>query len=364
MQKRVQNTIGPWRTGKFMPISQSPWSINSYALSKVWYKCNCIDLRVADISSITSKVKTWLYSDQFDKPEELILYRPHTQGGLGMHNVKFKAQAMLTRSFLETAINPKFLHNLYHTSLYKYHVLLERDHRDPGLPPYYSTQFFETIRHVHESSPLNVATMSSSQWYSLLVEDNITMFTPEAASTRQFRPSRAELAWPENDWGNTWRLAKLRGLGSEVKTFLWKLLHNLLPTQERVNRITKTENSSPLCKLCHEQLVEDQLHAFFLCQANSTASRALITTITYLLPNLTTRKILLLDFVLDETKEFPAVWIVGNFLQLVWSLRIEKRQVRLYSIRAEMEARASLLRETRFKEHFEMIENLLKTYFI
>ena len=205
--------------------------------------------------------------------------------------------------------------------------------------------------------------MSSSQWYSLLIEDNITMHTPEAANSRQFRPSRAELAWPDNDWDNTWRLARLRGLGSAVKTFLWKLLHNLLPTQERVSRISKPENSSPLCKLCHDQLVEDQLHAFFLCQGNSRPSRALINSITYLLPNLTTRQILLLDFVLDETQEFPVVWTVGNFLQLVWSSRMEKRQVRLYAIRAEMEARASLLRETRFAEHHEMIDKLLQTYF-
>ena len=81
---------------------------------------------------------TWLYADQFEKPEELILYRPSNHGGLGMHHVKFKALAILIRSFLETAVNPKFLHNLFHSSLYKYYVLLQQDTPDPGLPPYYS----------------------------------------------------------------------------------------------------------------------------------------------------------------------------------------------------------------------------------
>ena len=364
LQQRVQNTTGPWRAGKFMPLTQRPWSINSYALSKVWYKCNCIDLRVADINSITSKVKSWLYADQLEKPEELILHRPSTHGGLGMHNVKFKALAMLTRSFLETAVNPKFLHSLYHTSLFNYHVLLERDTPDPGLPPYYSNKFFETIRHVHENSPLNVATMSSSQWYSLLLEDNITMHTPDDVSTRQFTPSRAELTWPENDWDSTWKLARLKGLAPEVKTFLWRLLHNLLPTQERVSRITSTNATSPLCKLCQDELVEDQLHAFFSCKANNTASSALINSITSLVPQITTRQILLLDFSLDEMLEFPVVWTVGNFLQIIWGSRIVKKQVRLYSIRADLEARASLLRETRFGEHLEMIKELLQTHFI
>ena len=31
LQLRVQNTVGPWRTGKFMPLTQRPWSLNSYA---------------------------------------------------------------------------------------------------------------------------------------------------------------------------------------------------------------------------------------------------------------------------------------------------------------------------------------------
>jgi hypothetical protein len=67
VQDRVQKIIGSWRSGKFMPLTQRPWSINTYCLSKVWYKANVIDLRVADISSINSKVKSWLYSDQFER---------------------------------------------------------------------------------------------------------------------------------------------------------------------------------------------------------------------------------------------------------------------------------------------------------
>ena len=364
LQLKIQNTIGPWRAGKFMPLTQRPWSINSYALSKVWYKCNCIDLRVADITSITSKVKTWLYADQFEKPEELILYRPSSKGGLGMQSVKFKALAMLIRSFLETAINPKYLHSLYHTSLFKFHVLLDRDIPDPGLPPYYTKDFFTTIRDVHENSPLNVATMSSSDWYTVLVEDNITMPAHDGDSTRQFKSSRAELAWPDNDWDHTWKLARLRGLGPEITTFVWRLLHNILPTQERTSRIANkgSGTTSSICKLCQDQLEEDQLHAFFHCKNNSNASRALLNSITPVLPNITPRQVLLLDFDLEESQEFPIVWFVGHFLQIVWNSRVEKRQVRLYSIRADLEARSSLLRETRYKEHLEKIKEMMQNF--
>ena len=42
------------------------------------------------------------------KPEEIILHRPHLQGGIGLHSVKFKCMAGFITSFLHTATNPEF----------------------------------------------------------------------------------------------------------------------------------------------------------------------------------------------------------------------------------------------------------------
>ena len=84
---------------------------------------------------------------------------------------------------------------------------------------------------------------------------------------------------------------------------------------------------------------------------------------SYRVYHITTRQLLLLDLELDDANEFPVIWMVGNFLELVWSSRIEKRQVRLYTIRADLEARASLLRETRHSTNLEIITEMLQTNF-
>ena len=128
---RLKNKVGLWQSGKFMPISQRPWSLNNYALSKVYYRCNSVDLRVKDLSAITSKIKTWLFMDQFEKPEDIIIYRPASHGGLGLDNVKYKAQSRLITSFLETSTNSKFRHSLYHEALFKYYVLEDRSYIIP-----------------------------------------------------------------------------------------------------------------------------------------------------------------------------------------------------------------------------------------
>ena len=44
LQSRFNNTVGPWKAGRFMPLTLRPFSANNYALSKVWFKCSSINL--------------------------------------------------------------------------------------------------------------------------------------------------------------------------------------------------------------------------------------------------------------------------------------------------------------------------------
>ena len=123
LQTRIKNTVGPWKAGRFMPLTLRPYSANTFALSKVWFKCSCVNLRIQDINVITSQVKSWLYQDCLEKPSELVLYRNSADGGLGLFHVQIRSLALLIRSFLETSANPKFRHSLYHEVIYRYHVL-------------------------------------------------------------------------------------------------------------------------------------------------------------------------------------------------------------------------------------------------
>ena len=172
-----------------MPLTLRPYTANNYASSKVWFKCSSMNLRVQDITSITRQVKSWLYQDCLEKPNELVLYRSSEDGSLGLFNVKLRALALLIRSFLETAVNPTFSHSLFHEILFRYHILGEVSLPDPGLPPYYDKEFFEVIRHYHFNSPMNVETMSTREWYRALLEDKLLMTAP----VDQFPPQLIEL---------------------------------------------------------------------------------------------------------------------------------------------------------------------------
>ena len=77
--------------------------------------------------------------------------------GLGVFNLKTRAMEMLIHTFLSQAISPLFTVNTYYNTLYRWHVLEERDLPNPGCPPFYSSTFFSLIKDVHENTPLNVS---------------------------------------------------------------------------------------------------------------------------------------------------------------------------------------------------------------
>ena len=167
--EKVSNTIGPWKGGKFMPLTMRPFSINTHCISKLLFRCGSVDLRLGDIKKINSDIKSWLFADQLEYPEEIILHRPRASGGLGLLNIKYKAMSEQIRIFLETAINPKFSPNLYHQSLFKWHVENIRDIPEPKKNPYISEEIYSEIKKVKAGGLLNIAKMTSGQWYRVLL---------------------------------------------------------------------------------------------------------------------------------------------------------------------------------------------------
>ena len=364
LKDRVKNTIGSWRSGKHMPLVCRPFSLNSYCLSKVWFRTGSIDLRQGDIQDISSKCKSWCYQDLLQKPSEVILYREVEQGGLGLHHVQSKAMAHLISTFLQTAASSRFIQSLFHNQLYRYHVLDETDLPDPGYTPYYSQSFFNIIKKVKTNTPLNPVHMTTKEWYRFLLEENITMREVDADGRRELVPCRVEEHAPEVSWSESYRLLRLKGLCPEQKSLLFKLVHELLPTKERVSNIIPTTN--PACLLCLDNTPETYYHTFFTCSSNKESGEALLRCSKTYAPALTPRSLLKLEIVGDDPFLLPTMLLIATGLQLIWKNRQLKKVTSTWSMRSELEARISLLRRTRKKKLVEagaILENMITNFY-
>ena len=142
---RVVRTINRWKTGKFMSLLLRPRPVNTYVLSRVWFKCGSVDLSVGGINLIKSSIKSCLYADLLVKPIVLVMCRPSSYGGLNVMNVKFKALATLIRCFIKSEAIFQFRHNLLHSSLYRYYTKEDTSIADPRILLYYPVEVFQLI---------------------------------------------------------------------------------------------------------------------------------------------------------------------------------------------------------------------------
>jgi hypothetical protein len=220
------------------------------------------------------------------------------------------------------------------------------------MPPYYSASFFSAIKWVKENTPLNVTTMTTAQWYRVLVEKEVTMVEGNDSNMEYIR-CRAELASPVTDWEASWRRARIKGLGSEATSFLWKLMHRLLPTEQRIARILP--NSSENCKYCPMQTPADLVHSFFNCVKTRVVGRSLLTALRQHDPSVTPSGLLRLEFQEEGDMERPLVWMTAHILNYMWITRTNGRVVDLVLTRAMLESKINLLRETRYSNEVNLL---------
>ena len=177
--------------------------------------------------------------------------------------------------------------------------------------------------------------------------------------TREFIPCSCEMLSPDNDWQLSWKLCRLKGLNSEMISFNFKLLHRLLPVKDRLHKITPTTPAT--CTLCPSSSPETLEHALLSCPYNAGTGHALTTTLQRVLPSLSVDQLLLLQFVgLSESQELPLVFFSTAILLEIWNRRLKKVKITLYEIRSTLEARCSLLRETKFQNLHECLGEMIK----
>ena len=135
-------------------------------------------------------------------------------------------------------------------------------------PNFFLTQTFsneEILHHIGQAlnEGLLIETMTVKAWYKHLLEVNIT-HSGEPGS-RELVPCRVERLNPSMDWKKSWMAASLPGLTSNKSSFLWKMLHDILPTRERMHRMSLPGVPSAICTLCFDNKEDNSEHALLTC---------------------------------------------------------------------------------------------------
>ena len=158
------------------------------------------------------------------------------------------------------------------------------------------------------------------------------MAPPTENSPAALLPVRCETISPDTNWSSTWCLLRSCGLSSNISSFLFKLVHLLLPTQDRVKRLgADRDNAAGCCLLCGAE--DDILHDFFSCPHTCTAGLAILGWAQTIVPNLSQKSALRLevkDVNIDAHEQLAFAYILGTGFNLIWQARLKKNRVYHY----------------------------------
>ena len=347
IEKRVRDTINPWRGGKFMSIVERGHSVNTYAFSKAVFRCSSIPLRLETEERVQSAARVWILQDCYEKPAAAVLHRAPQEGGLGLYSMRCRALAMLLRTFCELACNTSFRSSEYLAALWRSEVLGEWCGEVPS-SPYYNKEFFSTLRHYHQTSPLNVTNMSVRDWHRALTEDRITHSPATPAAGAVLLPIRAELLLPAVDWPRSWSRAQLKGLPADLADHLFQQLHRLLPTQDRLARLggNRGTRAPGVCRRCTPDTPDSLHHSMTQCPFSAPAATALLACLNRIAPGSTHAAALNMEYEVDPDLELPVVTLLACSFLAIWTAHKDDKALTTVRLKAALQVRVHTLQHT------------------
>ena len=158
--------------------------------------------------------------------------------------------------------------------------------------------------------------MSTRDWYRFILQRDVTM-TLDENNLQILKPCRIERNMPDKNWPMIWLRVRQSALHSEVVSFGWKMIHELLPTESRLSATIR--NTPPLCKFkCQNSPVADLQHCLLSCNLVKDVGIWLLSMIRHHYKSqISEVDLLLLNMDLCES----TIWIVLNTLQYCWSRR-------------------------------------------
>ena len=156
------------------------------------------------------------------------------------------------------------------------------------------------------------------------------------------KPCRIERNLPELKWTDIWFRVRMPSLTSEVASFGWKMIHELLPTESRMS--TTVRNTAPSCKFKCPGIPEADLqHCLLSCSLVKDVGSWLLSILhTFYNEEFSEVNILFLNRDLCE----GGIWVILNTLHFCWSKRSLGKRATIEDCISSLKADLSILDES------------------
>ena len=283
---KVKGKMAEWKGGRHMPITSRGLACNTWASSRVWFRCATIPLSKGSVAEINKDLRSWILADCLQKPTTTTLCRSRVKGGLGMQSVGMRGLATRIRTLCELAMDSSFEQSLLLNTIYRREIYGEfAGGLNTPSNPYYGKDVWDILRELRPAQ-------GRAPTIKAIVQSMEAMHTSETEGDPTALRSWGENIHPGNDWEETWRRASIREIPGELVDFGYRLLHHLLPTRDRLLGMKLSPDDG--CKGCVGN-VETISHILFTCPGKPVSGGEM-TALANAVSGGSTEKMALLQF--------------------------------------------------------------------
>ena len=294
-------------------IQQRTDVLKIYACSKLWYKCQVLPLPAAAAGQLDTIVYRFLWRGKLEKLALQEVCNTQEDGGLGAVDIRSKADALFIKQSCRMLAEPSSRagkHIKYWIGLYlgRYIPELGRGAHSERVPKYYRhfRRLMEEIFMLDEVDPQRLEMIKVKEVYKQFTS---TLPPPKVVYKHNL------------PWQKVWDRINHPVLEVKEREMMFLLVHNILPTRERLLRLNQADTDQCL----DGDGVETVEHLFCTCRRSQVAWSWMRRKVLNRYPELGgLSNFELLHLLSLDTSDCPLdlIWLVTHFVTYVWERRV------------------------------------------
>ena len=281
-----------------------------FGFSKIWYQCQVLPLPLKFAKQIESITRTFIWRGKLEKLALDEIKNSREEGGLNLVCVRSKADALFLRQTCRLLAYENFnsyKHIKFWIGSFLGDVFPDMQGGQPQLNvPGYFLHLKELFLQAYALEIIN--------------SDNLNAVPCKVIYsdlTSSFPPPKIIYKYEDLPWNEIWDRLNLPVLTSEIRDLMFMLIHNILPTRDRLARLGRRQDA--LCSA--EDGNESAEHLFSACTRTQVVWAWARRKIIHLMPqsNIYPSDFELLHLAFEpNTMEKEIVWVISHFCCYVW----------------------------------------------
>ena len=311
---KFRNTLFSWNLRSLETFQQRIDVLQIFGTSKLWYICQVLPLPVKFADKFEALIRKFIWTGKLEKLALDEIKNSREEGGLNVVCIRSKADALFLRQTCRLLASSQF-NSFKHV---RYWVGVHLETAIPGMGtgdhaesvPEYFQHLQRLFMESHALEIINVDRLNlvpAKQIY----ED----------FTSSFPPPKVEYKYENLPWNDIWQRLNHPVLTSKTRDIMFLVIHNILPTRDRLHRMNMSNTDS--CKKLDG--VEDVEHLFTSCVRTQVAWAWTRRKVIHLMPDWVNQfpsNFELLHLAYEAILNTEILWVISIYCCYVWNERV------------------------------------------